>query len=124
MRSRPGAVPHVRPLHLAVERYVRCPRGGLVRVERCAACDLMQGTLIENGPQILCAYPEAVPAIRQRPEGSTPDLAGPPSPVDLRAPSARAAVPVDPGPPDAGQPTEIVTVRTTTLIFEDDWPDE
>ncbi len=85
-----------RPMRLAIEPYVRCPRAGMVPVERCFACDLLQGTLSGDHPEILCAFSEMEPALRRR-------------------------IAVGRGP-DPGRAETIQ--RTDGPIFERDWPDE
>lgn len=86
-----------RPLHLPIEPYVRCPRAGMVPVERCFGCNLLQGTLSGDHPEILCAYPVGEPALRRT-------VAMGPG-AGRRAPAERGRPPKD-------------------LIFERDWPDE
>jgi hypothetical protein len=92
------------PLHLEVERYVHCPRGGMVPLRDCDACDLMQGTLWGDSLEVLCAYPEPVPAL---------------SPVHApRAAHSALALTVEPAEretPEGAAPR---------LIFEADWPDD
>jgi len=83
------------PLRLAIEPHVRCPRGGLVPVERCFGCDLLQGTLAGDRPAVLCAYSEVRPALQRR------------------------TVAVGPGRPHAR-----VERARAGLIFDRDWPDE
>lgn len=91
-----------RPLHLAVEPYVRCPRGGLAPLARCEACDLMQGTVSGGRLEVLCAYPEAVPALRFARSSSE---------------AGRVALPVNEGADDAASPPE-------ALVFDADWPED
>lgn len=93
------------PLHLAVEPWVHCPRGGLVPLGRCEACDLMHGSVVTDGRvEVLCAYPEPLPPIRPHPE----------APRRLRD--------VGPGSPQgAGTAADR---EAASLIFETDWPDE
>lgn len=112
------------PLHLVVERYVHCPRGGLAPLSRCEACDLMQGMLLGDRLEVLCAYPETVPALRPRytweridgAQGSSaPDATGERRDAALalatpqRSRSRRRAAPRD---------------RAASLIFERDWPED
>jgi hypothetical protein len=95
------------PLHLAVERYVHCPRGALARLDRCEACDLMQGMMVGDRLEVLCGYPEPVPAVSARStRGATHDAHG--------APAA---------PPAAGG-SATATGKAVALIFESDWPDD
>ena len=90
----------IRPLRLAVEGYVHCPHGGLVRVERCADCDLMQGTLVGDRTEVLCAYPDPVPAVHRR-----------------REPEATARRAAEPARGSA-------TMSSSSLVFDCDWPEE
>jgi len=102
--------PGRRPLRLPIEHYVHCPRGELVSVERCAGCGLLQGTLLGDRPEILCAYPETVPALRQQP----PEAA-----THASRPRGRGMLPVGPG-----RPTRRAVRPSGELIFESDWPDD
>ena len=111
----------VGPLRLAVERYVHCPLSGMVHVERCAGCSLMQGSLIGERPQILCAYPEPTPALQTHLKGAnrngtqgTPKT-WPPS-ITRRAALAMAQT----KEARAGTPNR----RPRGLIFDSDWPNE
>lgn len=93
------------PLHLAVGRYVHCPRGGMVPLRQCDACDLMQGTLWRDRLEVLCAYPEPVPAL---------------SPLHARSAAGVDAALAPPGrPAERGAPQ-----AAPRLVFEADWPDD
>lgn len=110
----------IAPLHLAVERYVHCPRGGLVPLPQCDACDLMQGTLWGDRVEVLCAYPEPVPALssahgREGIHGSQ----GAPASVTTGA-GRDAALALAPQPAASGTPTP----AAPGLIFEADWPED
>lgn len=98
MSSTPARPPRRPPLQLPIEQSVRCPRGGTVPIEHCYACSLLQGTLSGEYPRILCAYPEAQPALRP----------------------ARRTVPVGPGRAVSRSPQR----RRPDLIFTSDWPDD
>lgn len=111
------------PLHLAVERYVHCPRGGLVGLDRCEACELMQGMLIAEHLEVLCAYPEPIPALHLHAWGSSVGPKGTPAALatDERGDPALALAP----PPARRRARRHAPARaTTTLIFESDWPEE
>lgn len=95
------------PLHLAVEPYVHCPRGGLVPLARCEACDLMHGSVVADGAvQVLCAYPEPVPPIHRQP-------------APRRGTLLRAV-----GPGTAARAGDELSHEAASLVFETDWPDE
>lgn len=86
-----------RPLRLPIEPHVRCPRAGMVPVERCFACNLLQGTLSGDRPEILCAYPVDEPALRR-------------------------AVAMGPG---TGRRAAVGHDRSgSDVIFERDWPED
>ncbi len=85
-----------RPMHLTMEQYVRCPRAGMVSVERCFGCDLLQGTLSGDHPEILCAWSEREPALRRH-------------------------IAVGPG---RDRDRAETVCRTDGPIFESDWPEE
>lgn len=89
--------PDRRPLHLPIEPYVRCPRAGMIPVERCFGCNLLQGTLSGDRPEILCAYSAAEPALRR-------------------------AVAVGPGRARSSPPAR--DRATGDLVFDRDWPEE
>lgn len=112
------------PLHLAVERYVHCPRGGLVGLDRCEACELMQGMLIGEHLEVLCAHPEPVPALHlQASWGRTDGPKGTPASVATgeRADPALALA----APPSRRRAPRRASARATTmLIFESDWPED
>jgi len=121
LRRRPVARGSGRPLRLPVERYVHCPRGGLAALDRCEACELMQGMLLGDRLEVLCAFPELLPALRLHHAGRTSDggTQGAPAPITagergnetlaMASPSARPRA---------------TTRREESLIFESDWPDE
>jgi hypothetical protein len=103
-----------------VERYVRCPRGGLVPLRQCDACELMQGTLWGDQLEVLCAYPEPAPALSlSHAAGGMHGSQG--SPAALAAGQGR-----DPALALAAQPTarRAQAVPASALIFESDWPDD
>jgi hypothetical protein len=112
-----------RPLRLAVGRYVHCPRGGLVTLAACEACDLMQGTLGDAVLEVLCAYPEPVPALHS-------SHARGPDDEQTRASAAQRSHPAAPAAPAlAATPAGPVRCAaqpapSAALIFDDDWPDD
>jgi hypothetical protein len=103
-----------------VEGYVRCPRSGLVPLARCEACDLLQGTLRTERLEVLCAYPEAHPALSAtHARGGDDDSQG--APPTLPAGERRDAALALAAP--AG-PSRHVAAARGRLIFDTDWPDE
>lgn len=109
------------PLRLSVERYVHCPRGGLAALDRCEACELMQGMLLGDRLEVLCAFPELSPALRLHPVRRTSDdgTQGAPAPIPAGERRDEAlAVAAAATRPDA------TPRRGKSLIFESDWPDD
>jgi hypothetical protein len=121
MHLRRRVPPPVQPLRLQIERYVHCPRGGLVRVERCADCELMQGTLLGERPELLCAYPEPAPALHAGTSGG--GWIGTQDPPEARpsGDGGRSALAVAKAP---GERAGAAKDRASALIFDLDWPDE
>jgi hypothetical protein len=108
MRFPQHAPQSAKPLRLPVERYVHCPRqGGLVQLRACGECELMQGTLVDDGLVVLCAHPQPVPALHAFKVGPCPE-----------------AMPHEGGPRPPATSTVAAPGLRSRLIFETDWPDD
>jgi hypothetical protein len=109
------------PLRLPVERYVHCPRGGLAALDRCEACELMQGTLLGDRLEVLCAFGETFPALRMHPvrRASDDGAQGAPAPIPAGEGRDEALALASP----AARPNATAR-REESLIFESDWPDD
>ena len=120
-RGRWGSRNGVGPLRLPVERYVHCPLGGLAALDRCEVCELMQGMLLGDRLEVLCAFPELSPALRLHPARSTSDggTQGAPAPSTTGERGNEALTMASPtaGPDPTAR-------REESLIFESDWPDD
>ncbi|HEX6129628.1 MAG TPA: hypothetical protein VF071_11465 [Candidatus Limnocylindria bacterium] len=111
------------PLHLLVERYVHCPRGGLAPLSRCEACDLMQGMLLGDRLEVLCAYPETVPALR--PSATWDQMNGTQGSSTPSAAGERRDAALALATPQRSRSRRRAAPRArASLIFERDWPDD
>jgi hypothetical protein len=121
LRRRPVARAGGRPLRLPVERYVRCPRGGLAALDRCEACELMQGMLLGERLEVLCAFGELFPALRLHHAGRKSDggTQGAPPPIATGERRDEALALASPSARPNTTPR-----RGESLIFESDWPDD
>jgi hypothetical protein len=108
-------------MRLPVERYVHCPRGGLSALDRCEACELMQGMLLGDRLEVLCAFGEAFPALRLHPvrRASDDGTQGAPAPVQAAERRDEALAVASPAAGPHATPR-----REESLIFESDWPDD
>jgi hypothetical protein len=87
---------------------------------RCEACELLQGTLWTDRLEVLCAYPEAHPALSATHATGGDDVSeGTPASVSTRERRDAALALAS-----AGSPPHTAADASEHLVFDTDWPDD